>query len=393
MRCAFSARGIAGAMRTSGCMWNPSRWNSTAAPSEADAREALRVLGLNASCTMAEIKKKYVDLAKTHHPDVSQSSTDGTSGRMVDINNAYQTISKFFKSGKQLHSAGHRAGSSDANRTGRRPYYQEADPKYQPWHEDINPLFYEMLWEEMRRQNEEDVFASTPEDFFYGQGYESPQGWRTPSRGDRRHGKPRKPGGNYGDPNKGSEKKTEPQKSTTWPDADVSAMVNMYQDGKSFEFIANALGKEAKQVLEEFNRWSDDKRSNRKKPKKRFNPQQQQQQRNVYQRGNAYCDEYGPDGMPHNFYHGMEDDDEFDDDEFGYYNAVDDNWDNTGGGYDPYGSGIPFTGTHYMSGGPVPFRNAPRNNRHHANKKKRPQGNRSAKTNNNSNGNHNRSQR
>jgi hypothetical protein len=37
----------------------------------------------------------------------------------------------------------------------------------------------------------------------------------------------------------------------------VNALVNMYKDGKSFGFIANALGKAESEVLTEFNRWCD----------------------------------------------------------------------------------------------------------------------------------------
>lgn len=54
-----------------------------------NVRAALNVLGLVYPVTMDEIKKKYKELAKTHHPDLNKSGDDA---KIKRINEAYSTL-------------------------------------------------------------------------------------------------------------------------------------------------------------------------------------------------------------------------------------------------------------------------------------------------------------
>ncbi|KAG8345624.1 hypothetical protein TRVL_03557 [Trypanosoma vivax] len=118
---------------------------------------------------------------------------------------------------------------------------------------------------------------------------------------------------------------------TTWPDADLQAMVNMYQDGKSFDFIANALGKQTSEVIKEFNLWSEGSKRPSRSPR--------WQHRCLY-----YAE------SPEMEY--IDDDSDDSDDPFGYSNSVDEM---EGSSVEPEdvvfdGGAIPFRGGHFMSG-------------------------------------------
>ncbi|RNF10877.1 hypothetical protein TraAM80_01261 [Trypanosoma rangeli] len=230
------------------------RWMTSEVPTEQEVRNAYAALGVTASAPFQDVKKRYVELAKQHHPDVNGGNENNAATRMVNINNAYATLTRFHKAGGAMPN-GSQASSSGSNQS----YYTTQDEPYQPWHEDLNPLIYEMMWDEMRRQANSDAFAHAAA---AGGGQESrrrqsrrhhdrQQGSETPRDGQKKA---------YGDNNRRHPKGGNSRKTTSWPDADVQAMVNMYQDGKSFEFIANALGKQTVEVVSEFNRWSEDKK-------------------------------------------------------------------------------------------------------------------------------------
>ncbi|TPP42792.1 DnaJ domain family protein [Leishmania donovani] len=270
-----------------------------------------------------EDDKRYGDLAKEHHPDVSNSSAASSTNRMTDINNAYNTW-------------GIRLLASS--------YYSKQDSAYQPWYEDMDPLMYELMWEEMRRQNEEDGFVRNMHVEAF---YRANDRWRPP-RGNA-SARPRQSSGSCDGRQSHAGKKS--SSSTTWPEEQVKAMVNMYQDGKSFEFIANALGKEsAAAVLEEFNRWSSDNQPQRRKGAK---PHHAKRHRYHGGHGPFYHAE-SPDEVPFELYEMMEEEPYFDGsseengDPFGYYPGDEEAYDM------PYAHATPFYGVHQMSGGPAP---------------------------------------
>jgi DnaJ-class molecular chaperone len=55
----------------------------------ADLQEALRVLGLRERCTLKEIKTRYRELVKRHHPDSGNTDDQETIQR---VNAAYQVL-------------------------------------------------------------------------------------------------------------------------------------------------------------------------------------------------------------------------------------------------------------------------------------------------------------
>ncbi|RNF26092.1 uncharacterized protein Tco025E_01721 [Trypanosoma conorhini] len=293
-------------------------------PTEQEVRNAYAALGVAASSPFQDVKKRYVELAKQHHPDVNGGNENNASTRMVNINDAYATLRRFHRAGGATPRGGSQASSSGSGQS----YYTTQDEPYQPWHEDLNPLIYEMMWDEMRRQANSETFAHAAA---AGGGQDSrrrqtqqhhhqhrQQGGGEASRGGQKRAQ--------GDNNRRHPKAGNPRKTTTWPDADLQAMVNMYQDGKSFEFIANALGKQTAEVVSEFNRWSDDKKRSLRPPQRR-------------PRGYYYAE--SPDIDFTEF-------DEFND-PFGYGIGDDsDNMDLEDVFFD--GEAMPFSGGHYMSG-------------------------------------------
>lgn len=414
------------------------RFNSgSSVPTKEEVLQAYTVLGVSTTSTFADVKRKYVDLAKQHHPDVNLGASNTTT-RMVDINNAYSTVNRFHKAGHTLplssssqqsssSTHGYRGAGGRSTASGTESYYTEHDARYQPWHEDLDPLMYEMMWEEMRRQNDADAAAAAA-DFYdtpYGH-WQDPSGardgagrsqrsrWRPQNQRNQRHTSSHtqqqqreRNGEGQGGQNRRSTTTTtsdnntdseEQQKAkTTWPEADLKALINMYEDGKSFEFIANALGKEVGAVVGEFNRWRETQtssrgpRSSKQRSNTHYRQQQQQYSGGRRRRQRSYRPASGPyyhAEYPENvdaafFAHmmgagGMDLDDEvldgydeYDDaeeeelmaaaaaaaaagqgydpaDPYGYYN-VDDPYN-----YPDGGGTIPFTGTVHMSGGGRP---------------------------------------
>ncbi|CAG9569761.1 conserved hypothetical protein [Leishmania major strain Friedlin] len=314
-------------------------------PTEDDVRKAYKILGVHTSATLTDVKKRYGDLAKEHHPDVSNSSAVSSTNRMTDINNAYNTVKQFHQAGRRLFEATRAPNASGASDSSSSSYYSKQDSAYQPWYEDMDPLMYELMWEEMRRQNEEDSFARN----MHAEAFYRPNDRWRPPRGNA-SARPRQSSGSSDGRQSHAGKKS--PSSTTWPEEQVKAMVNMYQDGKSFEFIANALGKEsAAAVLEEFNRWSSDNQPQRRKGAK---PHHARRHRYHGGHGPFYHTE-SPDEVPFELYEMMEEEPYYDGsseesgDPFGYYSG-------DGEAYDvPYTHATPFYGVHQMNGGPAPY--------------------------------------
>ncbi|KAG5510605.1 hypothetical protein JKF63_06903 [Porcisia hertigi] len=311
-------------------------------PTEDDVRKAYKILGVDTSATLADVKKRYGDLAKEHHPDVSNSSSASSTNRMTDINNAYNTVKRFHQAGRRIFEATHASNTREAPSSSS-SYYTKQDSEYQPWYEDMDPLMYELMWEEMRRQNEEDVFARSAS----AEGFFRPNDqWRPPRNNSS--ARPRRAPG-QGDSGQSQGKKN--SSSTTWPEEQVKAMVNMYQDGRSFEFIANALGKpSAASVVEEFNRWSSDNQPQRRRGGKSFNTKRH---RSHGGHGSFYYTE-SPDEVPFELYE-MEEDAYCDgpaedvENSFGYYAPDEEAFDM------PYPRPTPFYGMHQMSRAPAPY--------------------------------------
>ncbi|KAK7197359.1 DnaJ domain containing protein [Novymonas esmeraldas] len=345
--------------------WRCSRWNCAGVslvgaavtvarrhcatvPTDDDVRKAYRTLGVDVSATLADVKRRYGDLAKEHHPDVSGSSAASSTNRMTDINSAYNTLKQFHQLGRRLAEATHTSGKSGSS--GPSSYYTRQDTAYQPWYEDIDPIMYELMWEEMRRQNDDDAAAAHRRPEAAQRPHEH---WRSQRGGASARQRPSGGRGEDGQP-RAAKRKPPPATTTTWPEEQVRAMVNMYQDGKSFDFIANALGKEsAAAVVEEFNRWSNDNQPTRRRG---AGPQHARRHRPPRRPGAFYYAE-SPDEIPFELYQMMEEEPYYDGaseeeagNPFAYYAAADDDASDMS-----HAHATPFYGGHQMSGGPPPF--------------------------------------
>nr|CCC95887.1 unnamed protein product [Trypanosoma congolense IL3000] len=309
------------------------RFMATDVPTEEEVRNAYATLGVATCSPFEDVKRRYVELAKQHHPDVNGEQGVNASSRMVNINTAYSTLRRLHQLSKgRLHE---RQGCPSGGRAGtEQPYYTSNDEPYQPWHEDLDPLFYEMMWEEMHRQTANEAFAQASaadeeRRRYQQQQYRNAHQQRSDARGTR-HNKA------HCEDQKRSKGDRGRKKTTTWPDVDLQAMVNMYLDGKSFDFIANALGKKTSDVVSEFNRWSEDNR----RPSRRHR----------HNNHNYYAGSSSVDFLC------MDDDDDDENDNDGdifFYHVPDDD---ISSGFadsddDGFGSGpIPFKGGHQMSG-------------------------------------------
>ncbi|CUG87832.1 DNA-J protein, putative [Bodo saltans] len=236
-----------------------SRRFSTDAPPHEEVTKAFKTLGSTQGTQFADLKKRYLHLAKEHHPDVSSSSAKSSTVQMSSINEAFDVLSRANKAGT-LPKAGGSSASSGARTATPHGFsgFQNGFPEsgYQPIWEDMPPEFYESMWSEMQedfQQNRKKWDASKA----YGMD-ESDFPYHNHQNQGRRGGEGRKP------PQYERKKQQEPQQAqttTTWKSSDLDALQNMYQDGRSFEFIANALGKKKDEVVDEFNRWCNDQNS------------------------------------------------------------------------------------------------------------------------------------
>lgn len=62
-------------------------------PHDSPERKAFRILGLDPSVTLTELKARYKELVKTHHPD-RNGGDKLAEERLKDINDAYATLRK-----------------------------------------------------------------------------------------------------------------------------------------------------------------------------------------------------------------------------------------------------------------------------------------------------------
>ena len=61
---------------------------------EANVRRALAVFGLEIPCHSSEVKHRYKELVKRHHPD-AQGAVENSDDRIKEINHAYTVILEF----------------------------------------------------------------------------------------------------------------------------------------------------------------------------------------------------------------------------------------------------------------------------------------------------------
>lgn len=262
-------------------------YSTSAPPCDEEVRRAFQVLNVPLSSSHADVKRRYLELVKQHHPDVAagqQRSAPGSGNeKIAEITTAYAALSKFLKAGG---SAATPQSSQPGGRQPGQPVEEEwADPHYTP--------FYEEMWSEMR-----DHAASAYQKWSQREEETLKQAsWKKvyPKKQQRRK-KSQKPSTT-------SESNSAPK----WPPGDKQALHHMYEDGKSFEFIANALKKTTAEVVEVFNQWKSElSGSSSRQTRKGFRRHPTQ----------AYSYSTSPFGA-HNT-HGGEDefyDDDYDDDE------------------------------------------------------------------------------
>lgn len=249
-------------------MWTASLYGAvrlqSSTPSNDEICKAFKCFDLPRSAPFADIRKKYITLAKEHHPDV-KGGANSKNQTMASINESYDVLSRAHKAGSlgqgtSSSSQGAQSSSSYGYGTGRpnvdpNEYHQEFY-EYQPLWDDLPPEFHEAMWQQMRHGD----MGGMPQDHGF-------QAQRRHHKHQRQHQRQQSSQNqsNGSTNNKSQRKEEPPKKSVTWPEADLQALCNMYQDGKSFEFIANALGRKQPDVVAEFNRWYNDN----KKPQHR----------------------------------------------------------------------------------------------------------------------------
>lgn len=216
------------------------------APADEEVSRAFKTLGVPKGAPFADLKRKYLHLAKEHHPDVQSASNKNSTENMSSINEAYDVLSRAHKAGTLP------TGSTHHPRT---PHSSAGAYGYQPIWEDMPTEFYEGMWAEMQhdfqqQQQRQDRRRWDPRRAFMMD--DDDEGYRPENHqqsSERR--KPPREGPN-------DHRKDQRATTTTWKASDLDALTNMYQDGRSFEFIANALGKTKDEVVVEFNRWCND---------------------------------------------------------------------------------------------------------------------------------------
>lgn len=271
-------------LRTS--LFTPQRCGSSAAiptPTIEEVKKAYAVLGIDSSTGSLEaIKKQYMELVKKHHPDIAENHCqNASSGNMGDINHAYQVLRQFVKDGGKLPEQ-QRDSSRDASASSYYYTYPEEEQE-SAWEDPNYAPFYEMVWSNMReRESEEEAAAAAAAFFFYGhEGKSAEEYWASQSMGNRRSAEyartstqqkakkrgMKKPGGPDGSKGKSSASEAntasrDQANKAVWTESDRLAMQNMYEEGKSFEFIANALQRSASDVIDEYNNWKASLRGN-----------------------------------------------------------------------------------------------------------------------------------
>lgn len=289
------------------------------APSSEEVRKALDVLRCPASATFAEVRKKYLDLAKLHHPDVAGNAASSSASSMSAINEAYEVLQRANKAGclplkahhqggssQQASSSSHHGNSGEYYDFQYNPYTQSStSDSYEPMWE-ASPEVYEAMWQHMQEQG-----GMFPGSGSFYPGEFSEFGGRFPGRqskhGDRRRRHQRGEDSHKAHPRKGSDggpssegaasgttsggANQQAEKTCKWNDDELKALRNMYQDGKSFEFIANALGKKQADVVGEFNRWyKSQSQPNRKSHQQHRRPQQRGAPGDFYSAMPPYAD-------------------------------------------------------------------------------------------------------
>ncbi|AUB31974.1 J domain-containing protein [Spiroplasma floricola] len=78
-----------------GAGYDQSRSYSDFYQGESQLEQAYQALGLVRGCSLKEVKKRYIELAKKNHPDKNPNKVEAQA-EMTKINNAYETIVEDF---------------------------------------------------------------------------------------------------------------------------------------------------------------------------------------------------------------------------------------------------------------------------------------------------------
>lgn len=312
----FRAVVVASSGPTSPFLWTARRASSSRAasdddapPSNDDVRRAQAVLGVAAGAGQADVRARYHTLARAHHPDVkiaaqatAATASSGTAKtaadaaaaarpaaacKMADINAAYKTLQRHFKHRPQAAAGNDRNARSAASGEGSRRGFGSGAGGYGFGDPTIGSMggMDADAWQAAMGGIPPEIFEAM------AMGYDIPEEFRHSADFAARDGpyrrapRPHGAGGRSDfafdddgspDPEHQHQKtqqrqqqqqqqqpKAEQPLPAGWTEEQRSALMLMYGDGKSFEFIANALGKKQDEVVTAFNASMQQQRNGR----------------------------------------------------------------------------------------------------------------------------------
>lgn len=231
------------------------------APSQEEVSRAFASLGMSPNASQQAVRAEYLRLAKANHPDVllQAQKTDAGKGpkvTMSDINGAYETLQRFFKVGAKTCEY----VPSDVPRGAPQPetvYWESTEPH--EWHtENEGGYGFGVPWASMNFRpfsGDDPIFESIASQFFTEDEILRP---RSARRGGNR-GKNQRKAATEGQTPRQTQKQQRARQADcvdnddVWNEQELQAILNMQEDGKSFEFIANALNRSVDSVIAAFN--------------------------------------------------------------------------------------------------------------------------------------------
>lgn len=138
-----------------------------------------QVLGLNSNATKQEIRSKFLELCKLHHPDKVISGDvvekEKQKIKFQEVNEAYERLSKTDTT--SVHDTDYKYGATSSKRysggnySGYTQYNRRRYEGKKPWgSEDTNG--WHSTWNESDRYKDEDYWKKYSEDEFYRQQYD-----------------------------------------------------------------------------------------------------------------------------------------------------------------------------------------------------------------------------